>query len=158
MQKLTVLLAIGIFLAFPASVSADEIAKSKPAFLDLSQLQKVENGAPTKGWLIPARLDSSDPHCNGKSVQDFLNGKCNKLHGFDMPLNKPDRKGLPPAFGQDGSTRLRTDGEFGWQQSPFFEFTPKNHGEFKLDGTPLDDGVPISPEEFGLPDVKPKAK
>jgi hypothetical protein len=163
MQKHTVILGIGIFLASPTSVSAEEKAQvscthgavtqflqgkrdslygidppayyinaddsksfSSEAFTDFSQVHRIERGRQTQPWLIPTKVDDShEQHCNGKSVEDFLNGKCNKLHGFDL---RPRNGTLVPQSGMDefkSIKRFESGGYgFGVDMPPTFEYTP----------------------------------
>ncbi len=92
----------------PGSLLNQEIAKtySISPFIEFTPINSIERGLSQKG-LVPVKLNSSeDPGCNGSSVDDFLKGKCNKLHGFDVrPYERGNGK-LPPAWGGEGSAQF----------------------------------------------------
>lgn len=197
MQKHTVALAIGISLAFPAYVCANEISNvthsqgeisdflhgkrnslygidppgsapqrtgkesfSQPAFFEFTPVHRTERGARTKGWLIPAKLESSeDQHCNGKSVEDFLKGTCNKLHGFDIIAPDSPKK-LPPAWGGDEFITAPRYGEYKFPQIPFFQLAPNQRFDPTQNLKPFEHLVPknFNPQNFGLPDANPQAE
>ena len=100
---------LGLPLVNPACASASDAGK--PA--DASKAQDVKPAKPEpadgKAWMQSAsqwselvgKPGNKEKECNGKSVQDFLKGKCNKLHGIDVrPFDRKD-KPLPPAWGGD---------------------------------------------------------
>lgn len=132
----------------------------QPTFFEYSPAHRIESGARTKGWLIPSRLESSeDQHCNGKSVEDFLKGVCNKLHGFDIV--SPDReKKLPPAWGGDQFITAPRYGEYKFQQTPFFQLAPNQRFDPTQNLKPSEHLLPkdFNPQNFGLPDANPQAK
>lgn len=92
----------------PGSLLNQEKAKtySISPFIEFTPINSIERGLSQKG-LVPVKLNSSeDPGCNGSSVDDFLKGKCNKLHGFDVrPYERGNGK-LPPAWGGEGSAQF----------------------------------------------------
>lgn len=96
-----------------------------------------DSGFQSKSWLIPTKLDSSgQPGCNGSSVEDFLKGKCNKLHGFDVrPYERGNGK-LPPAWGGDeftgGDSFIKEFGGQAWRiNGPTQNVNPLFNNEFR---------------------------
>lgn len=100
MLKLAVALAAGIVVIFPSSARADESSGStarRPAIDAKNLLEGRESG---KSWLrneMPLDL-MGEKECNGKSVDDFLKGKCNKLHGYDVKPTLPNAKRFGDRF------------------------------------------------------------
>lgn len=177
MFKMSVAFAGGLILLFPTLAFAD---KEKPDAREFkqerleslggsyTQIPKqagpksdglsppstfgIDQGRQTKPWLVPTKFDSSeDQNCNGRSVEDFLKGTCNKLHGFDIV--SPDRpKKLPPAWGVPGTDKL----EDNWQQYPFFEYLPTDRYENYNKANPLKTAPgKFAPKDFGLPGANP---
>jgi hypothetical protein len=169
MLKRAIAFAAGIVLIFPSFARADETSGStarKPSIDAKNLLDGRESG---KSWLrsaMPLEL-AGEKECDGKSVDDFLKGKCNKLHGFDVQPYERGKGKLPPAWGGDEYTKFvpLAPGAGGrpWQRSgnevPFYEFEPRFRVEFPSGDKlpPLNECPKFEPRE-SVPAFKPVEK
>lgn len=93
---------LGLPLIFPACACASDADSIVSGQKDpsIGSERKPLNLDPSDGnsWLRLAKPWASpveDKDSDDKSVKDFLNGKCNKLHGFDASPYQPGRKKYP---------------------------------------------------------------
>ncbi|PZM82872.1 MAG: hypothetical protein DKT66_12860 [Candidatus Melainabacteria bacterium] len=169
MLKRAVAFAAGIVLIFPSFARADETSEStaqKPA-VDIKNA--IESRASGESWLrsaMPLEL-AGEKECDGKSVDDFLKGKCNKLHGFDLRPGERGNGKLPPAWGGDEFTKFvpmapeasgRPGQRFG-NELPYYEFEPRFRVEFPSGDKlpPLNECPKFEPRE-SVPAFKPVEK
>lgn len=139
-------------------------------FSEFSPVNRIERGISQKG-LIPIKFNNSDDAgCNGTSVEDFLKGKCNKLHGFDVRPYERGKGKLPPAWGGDeftggGSFIKESEGK-GWHIygdegtktiSPFFEQNIYQRVPSNV-GIPQKEKPLLGPSEQKLQDTNPLTK
>jgi len=105
----------------------------------------------------PFNIFGKAKECDGKSVPDFMSGKCNKLYGIDSPRYLHQQPNTPPAWGADEFV----DSE-GFTQSgaPYQQFNPyiyidqsKPHTIKRIQTDPTSDDLK-KPQKFFIEEQK----
>lgn len=131
-------------------------SKAWSEFLPTSNERSVQS----QSWLLPTKfVPNENGHCNGRSVEDFLNGKCNKLHGFDVkPVQFNEKRFGKGSFVKDaGGHSWNVDSEHInriYQSVPIEQFLKEYPNPPQLKSTP-----PLfGPRELNVPNAKPDEK